>query len=497
MWAEDSQHLILEWFDVICDHPSHIYHSALPFSPSSSWLRDCYHLELSYEVKVIRGLRTRWGTCSCTVSFSHSPQALANWKDIIAVGLQFGDIITLDAITGIHTSFLLGHTERVRSLVFSLDGSFLVSGSDDRTINLWDIQTSGVIKTFHGHTSLVLSISVSPDHTMIASGSDDHTIRLWNIQTGECCHIIDRHHSSVSSVSFSPMNPKLLISASYDNTVCQWDTNGHEIGSIYQGDHIAFSSDGVYFVLWGERVATVRSSSSGLLVATLQAPSDYFQCCCFSPNGRFVAGGAGYTIYIWDITGLNTHPIKTLLEHTNNIISLIFSSSLLSSSADQSIKFWKTSAFSVDPDLDITYSGPISPPSASIHFVSLDTNNGVAISTDSAGVVRIWDLSTGFCKTSFYIPIQNFHLGDARFIHGRLTFVWSTYRKIHIWDSERGEKSVDAPTIPWFLRLMMSGDGSKVFCLYDESIQAWSISTGDTVGEVRLGGERSPSPHCR
>ena len=36
-WTNDSKRLILEYFDIICDSPSHIYHCALPFSPPSSF----------------------------------------------------------------------------------------------------------------------------------------------------------------------------------------------------------------------------------------------------------------------------------------------------------------------------------------------------------------------------------------------------------------------------------------------------------------------------
>jgi WD40 repeat protein len=96
-----------------------------------------------------------------------------------------GDIIILDAITGSQMAVLSGHTW-VNCLTFSSDGKSLVSGSDDKTVKLWDMQTGGVVKTFHGHTQWVWSVSISADHTRIASGSGDHTICLWDIQTGEC-----------------------------------------------------------------------------------------------------------------------------------------------------------------------------------------------------------------------------------------------------------------------------------------------------------------------
>jgi len=55
-WINDSQRFLLEHFDVIQDSPSHIYHSALPLCPVSSWLHDCYSAELSQEVKVVKDM---------------------------------------------------------------------------------------------------------------------------------------------------------------------------------------------------------------------------------------------------------------------------------------------------------------------------------------------------------------------------------------------------------------------------------------------------------
>ena len=57
------------------------------------------------------------------------------------------------------------------------DGKLLASGSDDNTVKFWDIQTGGVIKTFHGHTHWVVSVSISADCTRIVSGSWDEKVR--------------------------------------------------------------------------------------------------------------------------------------------------------------------------------------------------------------------------------------------------------------------------------------------------------------------------------
>ena len=206
-WVDDSQHLILENFDIICDCPSEIYHYTLPFSPSSSWFHEHYGPELSKEVKVVKGCQVKWGICSHTASLDRSPSVLTSWKGLVAVGSSgSGDIITLDAITGICTSVLSGHSDSITSLDFSSDGMLLVSGSYDKTVKLWEIQTGGVIKTFHGHTYSVDSVSISPGDTMIASGSSDSTICLWDTHTREC-HCIIELGNWVTSVNFPLKTP--------------------------------------------------------------------------------------------------------------------------------------------------------------------------------------------------------------------------------------------------------------------------------------------------
>ena len=78
-----------------------------------------------------------------------------------------------------------GHSVSVDSVAFSPDGKTLASGSDDKTIKLWDIATRQELHTLTGHTGGVNSIGFSPDGKTLASGSADKTIKIWRIATGE------------------------------------------------------------------------------------------------------------------------------------------------------------------------------------------------------------------------------------------------------------------------------------------------------------------------
>ena len=434
---------------------------------------------------MVGGLQATWGTCSHTVSFDRTPHVLACWNNLIATGVRSGNIITLDAITGTHRSILLGHTGCVNSLAFSSDGKLLVSGSDDKTVNLWDVQTGGIIKVFCGHTREVCSVSISTDHTMLASGSWDGMICLWNTQTGECCHIIDGLGGYVSSVTFSPTNPQLLMSGSSGYTVQQWNTNGHQIGPAYKGTDVAFSPDGSCFVLWGREFATIQNSNSGVIITTIYPPISDIKCYCFSPDGRFMAGAHSNIVYVWDITSSNPCLIERCVGHTGAVTSLTFCSSLISSSIDNTIKFWQISTPSMEPV--VTDTGDVSPTPASIISINLQAKDGIAISCDDAGVVRSWDISTGLCKVSLYMSARPSSKIDMRIVDNRLIVAWCRFGRVHIWDSKKEEnpQQVDIGSSSIIKDLRISEDGSKVFLLEPWCIQALSTHTGKAVGEVR------------
>ena len=83
--------------------------------------------------------------------------------------------------TGKLLSTLKGHSDSVRSVTISPDNKKVVSGSDDNSIKVWELDTGRLlndIRAIEGYSSDI-PIAITSDNKKIVSGSDDKTIRVW------------------------------------------------------------------------------------------------------------------------------------------------------------------------------------------------------------------------------------------------------------------------------------------------------------------------------
>lgn len=90
-------------------------------------------------------------------------------------------IVLLDAETGETLLTLEGHTGGVRSIAFSPDGRYALSGAGDTTVRLWDVSTGQPLAVFTGHTSWVSQVAFSSDGLTGYSTSEDGSLRIWDL----------------------------------------------------------------------------------------------------------------------------------------------------------------------------------------------------------------------------------------------------------------------------------------------------------------------------
>jgi WD40 repeat protein len=90
-----------------------------------------------------------------------------------------------DANSGrIIRTFVDEGTGQIDAVAFSPDGKYILSGSMDGKIRLWDVRTGAQLRQFVGHSEEVASVAFSPDGKHVLSGGDAST-RLWDASTGQ------------------------------------------------------------------------------------------------------------------------------------------------------------------------------------------------------------------------------------------------------------------------------------------------------------------------
>jgi WD40 repeat protein len=327
-----------------------------------------------------------------SVAFSRDSQKIVTGSDDKTVHLW-------DAKTGQPIGQpLSGHTDAVFSVAFSPDGQKIVSGSDDKTVRLWDAKTGKPIgQPLSGHTDAVFSVAFSPDGQKIVSGSFDNTVRLWDAKTGQPIgQPLSGHTAGVFSVAFSPDGQK-IVSGSFDNTVRLWDAKtGQPIGQPLSRHtswvrSVAFSPDGQKIVS-GSFDNTVRlwDAKTGQPIGQpLSGHTSVVSSVAFSPDGqKIVSGSVDKTVRLWDAkTG---QPIgQPLSGHTSVVISVAFSpdgQKLVSGSYDKTVRLW-------DAKTGQPIGQPLSGHTDAVISVAFSPDGQKLVSSSLDKTVRLWDVS--------------------------------------------------------------------------------------------------------
>ncbi len=125
----------------------------------------------------------------------------------------------------------------VHSVTISPDGTKILGGLENNVIKIWDLDTGKLINTLKNRTRshnesyifgsffYINSVAISPDGTKIISGSQDKTIKIWNLDTGKLLDTLKGHFESINSVAISPDGTK-IISGSQDKTIKIWSKPG-------------------------------------------------------------------------------------------------------------------------------------------------------------------------------------------------------------------------------------------------------------------------------
>ena len=198
-------------------------------------------------------------------------------------------------------------------VVFSQNGSMLATAlNSDRatedyrfTVHLWNIPHRTVNLTLKGHTDTVNALAFTTNGGTLASGSDDKTIRLWETSTGT--EILNMPSGKIHALAFS-IDGKILASINSAFSIQLWDVaTGSELTSIAgqndYGNVLAFSADSKILAC-GSRDGTIRlwDVVTGNKLSTLKGHVDWVNALVFSSDGNILASGSSDgAIFLWNI----------------------------------------------------------------------------------------------------------------------------------------------------------------------------------------------------
>lgn len=141
----------------------------------------------------------------------------------IACGDNTIRIFNIDSLTEIKQ--LTNHTLSVNAVKYHPNGQWLLSGSRDAHLNVYDIANNyALLQSIPAHNFAIYGIAFNADSTLFATASRDKTAKIWNATTLEVLQRIDKekHSGHINSVNKALWLNNYLITCSDDRAIILW-----------------------------------------------------------------------------------------------------------------------------------------------------------------------------------------------------------------------------------------------------------------------------------
>lgn len=326
-----------------------------------------------------------------------------------------------------------GHSDGIGSIAFSPDGTYVVTGSVDTTVRLWEAAVGREVRTFRGHEGEISSVGFSPDGKYILSAGAGTTAKLWEVASGEEAHTLRGQADEIWSAVFSP-NGKYILTAGTSAAKLWEIATGEEVRTfVGVGSPAVFSPDGKYILAGSEEryTAKILEAATGQEVHTLNGHGNWIYGVAFSPDGTYaLTGSIDNTAILWDVdTGQEVYTIRG---HSSSVRSVAFSPDgkyILTGSADRTTRLWEVA---IGQEVR-SWRGHMH----RVLSVAISSDGKYVVTGSQDGTAKLWDFSVGEGRTLRGHTAEIY--GTAFSPDGKYILTSSSDQTAKLWDIGTGQ----------------------------------------------------------
>jgi WD40 repeat protein len=374
---------------------------------------------------------------------------------------------------------LEGHTNTVSSVSITPDGRTLVSGSNDNTLKVWDLENGKCLCTLN-HKHRVECVWVSPDGKIAISGGHDKILRVWDIATGVCIQTLTGHADEIKSVSVTP-DGRRAVSGGFNNTLRVWDLGtgkcthilenkdkiGHCCVNITPDGRFAVTGRGVSGIPVEEPLK-IWEIDSGTVLHALGPIHSAIECLCITHDGRKAITGNGI---LWDLEAETSLSRMSGIDGRGVSITPDGRIAVAPVSRTSLLKIW-------DPENDICCR-VLEGHTNYVQCISMTPDGYRAVSGGYDNTIMVWNLQNGKSFLSAK-PQKDWINGISISPDGRKAVMYSGDKMPSVWDVKTGECiSVFEGRTSEVTNVYVTPDCQQAVSLgRDRTVRVWELTSG-------------------
>jgi WD40 repeat protein len=376
---------------------------------------------------------------------------------------------------------LEGHAAFVACVAVTADDRRAVSGSGDNTLKVWDLESGRALRTLEGHASYVYGVAVTADGQRAVSASEDRTLKVWDLESGRALCTLEGHASYVYGVAVTSDGQR-AVSASWDNTLKVWDLESGRALRTLDGHaayvySVAVTADcqRVVSASW-DNTLKVWDLESGRVLRTLEGHSSYIYGVAVTADGRrAVSASHDRTLQVWDLE--SGRALRTLEGHSSYVYGVAVTADgrrAVSASEDRTLKVWDLKSGCALRTLEGN--------SFLVSAVAVTADGRRAVSASGDNTLKVWDLESG--RVLRTLEGNSFPVSAvAVTADGRRAVSASLDKTLQVWDLENGRaQRTLGGHASYVYGVALTPDGRRaVSASWDKTLKVWDLENGCTL----------------